>query len=195
MCKTVILNHFRRLDPAFYRLAQRVDPIIWQPKPPQTAHERYLKLCQIIVNQQLSVNSAQAIWRRLQPILIQDPSISKTDLFRKAGLSRSKIGYLRSLRALDLAVLEHLDDSDLAASLLTYHGVGQWTADMILLSIYGRPDIFSWSDLVLRRSAAAFYALDETTDFQLLQTKINCLRPYRSSAALILWHWYGQEKT
>ena len=185
----IVLNHFKQADERFYRLARSFDTAAWQIKIPENEKSRRLALYKIIVKQQLSNRSADAIWSRLEPLLQKDLLIERPDLLHQVGLSRPKAGYLRNLSNLNLDDLAELDADSLRARLLTYKGVGDWTVDMVLIFIFGYPDVFSWADLGLRRSTALFYDTEES-DLESLQTRIDRLKPYRSSAARILWHWY-----
>ncbi len=188
-----VLNHFKQADERFYRLARSFETAAWQIEIPKNEKSQRLALYKIIVKQQLSNKSANAIWSRLEPLLEKDLLIENPDLLRQAGLSRPKAGYLRNLSELNLGDLSRLDADSLRARLLTYKGVGDWTVDMVLIFIFGYPDVFSWSDLGLRRSTALFYETEES-DLESLRTRIDRLKPYRSFAARILWHWYDNAK-
>lgn len=182
------LKHFKTVDPAFYELACKMSWKIWQIKAPTNNKQRRLKLYKTIVSQQLSNSSANAIWRRVEPILLKNNLlINQPQSLKQAGLSHSKITYLSGLKDLDFAVLDKLSDQDLRDHLLTYKGIGSWTVDMVLMFIYQRLDVFSWSDLILRRAAASFYNLENE---ELLKTQIEKLSPYRSLASLTLWASY-----
>ncbi len=188
-----VLNHFKKVDLRFYRLAKGFGPDIWQIDLPQDETERRLAFYKIIVGQQLSTKSAAAIWRRLKPLLKNDLSIAKPDPLHQAGLSRPKIGYLRNLSGFNFEDLSVLTESDLRARLLVEKGVGEWTVDMALIFIFGHLDVFSWSDLGLKKASALFYDR-QIDDFDFLQARIEGFKPYRSLVALILWHWYDNFK-
>lgn len=184
----IIFKHFKGVDPEFCKLAHKIGSKVWQIEAPSNNQQRRLRLYKTIVSQQLSSSSANAIWQRLEPILLQDNLLIKQpQLLKQAGLSQPKIAYLKGLEALDFKLLNSLNDQDLRSHLLTYKGVGQWTVDMALIFIYQRLDVFSWTDLILRRVAISFYNLENE---ELLRTKIEKLKPYRSLAALTLWASY-----
>jgi AraC family transcriptional regulator of adaptative response / DNA-3-methyladenine glycosylase II len=60
--------------------------------------------------------------------------------------------------------------------LLSIHGIGPWTADVICLRSLGDPDAFPAGDLILRRVLKAQTGLD-----------LEKFRPWRAYAAIYLW--------
>ena len=184
-----ILKHFQTTDKAFYQLVKKAASRIWQIEAPLDELEKRLKLYQIIIGQQVSAASARALWGRLGVLLREDILIEKPDRLRAAGLSRPKLAYLQGLRELDFKTLDAMNQIELSQCLLKYKGIGPWTVEMALLFIYRQPDVFSWADLALRNSAAKFYHLDPQKDLERLKRKIERFKPYRSVAALALWHY------
>jgi DNA-3-methyladenine glycosylase II len=106
-------------------------------------------LARIIVGQQLSIASAEAIWRRVsiavQPMEAATVSTLTEKQLSAAGLSRAKV---RTLRAFAKAVENGLNLKKLAAepegavheALTAVHGIGPWTADIFLLFCVGRAE-------------------------------------------------------
>jgi DNA-3-methyladenine glycosylase II len=142
-------------------------------KPP-----RYPSLWEAIVNavvfQQVSIHAAAAILRRVieryeplretgpialapfpQPRIIADADPLE---LRAVGLSVNKVVALRTLaRAvldgeLDEGVLESLATDELMARLVTFKGIGPWTAAVIALRGFGRLDVFPLNDSGVARS-------------------------------------------
>jgi DNA-3-methyladenine glycosylase II len=142
-------------------------------KPP-----RYPSLWEAIVNavvfQQVSIHAAAAILRRvieryeplrpagpvaLSPFVAPDIIAAADPLeLRSLGLSVNKVVALRILaRAvidgeLDESVLEALGTEELAARLVTFKGIGPWTAAVIALRGFGRLDVFPMNDSGVARS-------------------------------------------
>ena len=173
------------IDPATDRRGSRPDP--------------YQALARAIVGQQLSVKAAASIWGKLEDqfggrtpkpkqLLARDP-----DELRKAGLSRSKVSFLRDLaeRASDgrlvLARLGELPDEDVIAQLLEVKGIGRWTAEMFLIFHLGRPDVVSTGDLGIRRAVQVAYGMDELPGPSELERIAEPWRPHRTLACLYLW--------
>ncbi len=146
------------------RLARRAGP---------DRDDHYGALVRTITGQQLSVLAARAIYGRLtdrfggraptpQEILADDPE----ELRAAAGLSRAKVGYLRSLAEhvisgeLELERLDELSDEEVIAELTAVKGIGQWTAHMFLMFHLDRPDVLPVGDLGIRRAIERAYGLD-----------------------------------
>ena len=121
-------------------------------------------LARIVVGQQLSTASANAIWGRFRALI--EPFDAKTLLaapeesLRGAGLSGPKIRTLRAVacavaeRRLDLEGLIDAEDEAVHAALTAVSGLGPWTADIFLMFCLGRRDAFAASDLALQVAAA-----------------------------------------
>ncbi|HWF32406.1 MAG TPA: hypothetical protein VG188_07610, partial [Solirubrobacteraceae bacterium] len=135
--------------------------------------DHYGALVRTIVGQQLSVLAARAIYGRLterfggrpptpQEILADEPE----ELRAAAGLSRAKVGFLRSLAEhalsgeLELDRLNELDDEAVIAELVAVKGLGEWTSHMFLMFHLERPDVLAVGDLGIRRAMERAYTLD-----------------------------------
>ncbi|MGI9403818.1 MAG: DNA-3-methyladenine glycosylase family protein, partial [Hyphomicrobium sp.] len=127
-------------------------------------------LVRIIAGQQLSIASAEAIWRRVSIAVVPMAPASVSALtdedLRAAGLSRAKV---RTLRAIAEAVDDGLKLEQLAGEpegavhgeLTAIHGVGPWTADIYLLFCIGRADAFAAGDLALQMATRNAVGLKE----------------------------------
>jgi DNA-3-methyladenine glycosylase II len=168
--------------------------------------DHYGALVRSITGQQLSVRAASAIYKRLtdrfdgrpptpQQILADDPE----ELRAAAGLSRAKVGYLRSLAEhvisgeLELERLDSLSDEDVIAELVAVKGLGLWTAQMFLMFHLGRPDVLPVGDLGIRRAIERAYALDGLPDPATMETIAEPWRPQRTLACRYLWRSLANE--
>lgn len=153
-----------------------------------------------IVGQQVSTKAAAAIFTRLTghfggrtptpaEVLAEDPETLRA----AAGLSRPKLGYLRSLAehitdgSLELESLDHLPDEQVIAELTAVKGLGVWSAHIFLMFHLGRPDILPVGDLGIRRAAMLTYGLDELPDSTTLEALGDAWRPHRTLACRYLW--------
>ena len=161
--------------------------------------EPYGALVRSIVGQQLSTKAAQTIYERLIALFggrtPTPPELlaADEDALRKAGLSRAKVAYLRSLAQhveageLELGKLTDLPDEEVVAQLTAVKGLGQWTADMFLIFHLRRPDVLPVGDLGVRRAVERAYGLPELPDAARLGEIAEPWRPNRSLASLYLW--------
>ncbi len=167
--------------------------------PPLWAREpSYATLVHLILEQQVSLASAQAAFDRLVLALGEVTPAGVLGLddaqMRTVGFSRQKSGYARDLaRALDdgfdLATLPALPDDEVRVALTQHRGIGRWTADIYLTMCLLRPDIWPRGDLALRTAAAELTGSDKPSDLELAE-RAEGWRPYRAVAARILWHDY-----
>lgn len=157
-------------------------------------------LFRIIVEQQVSVPSAQAIWKRcLAGADCASPAAVARlgeDGLRRLGLSTPKARYVLGLAQaadegrIDFAALPALDDRAAQEALIALKGVGPWTASIYLLFCEGRVDIWPPCDVALKHAynAASGHALDQKT----LDRIAGDWSPWRGVAAHILWTYYAQ---
>jgi DNA-3-methyladenine glycosylase II len=168
--------------------------------PPLRRHaEGFEGLARIIVGQQLSIASAEAIWRRLavavQPMAPRAFAKLSDEQLRAAGLSRGKVRTLRALCAaiadgLDLTALADAPDTAVHETLTALPGIGPWSADIYLLFCLGRADAFAPGDLALQTATANVLTLPERPSREALFAIAERWRPWRGVAAHLLWAYY-----
>jgi DNA-3-methyladenine glycosylase II len=162
-------------------------------------------LARIVVGQQVSVASAEAIWVRtvlaVQPFEPQALLALDDRQLAAAGLSRPKIRTLQAVATsvvaaggLDLARLDRLPDAEVHAALTAVSGIGPWTADVYLMFCLGRADAWASGDLALQLAAKEAFGLDERPDRQAMQELAERWRPWRGVAARLLWSYYAMLK-
>lgn len=161
-------------------------------------------LLRTIVGQQVSYQSADAVWRRLEEALGGDATntaawiAASDETLRGAGLSRQKLGYARSLAGLvesgelDLAALP-ADDEAAIAELVKVKGIGRWSAEIYLLFAEGRPDIWPAGDLAVQIEVGRLMGLPERPSEALTREIAEAWRPHRGAAAIFTWHHYRSD--
>ncbi len=105
--------------------------------------------------------------------------------FKKAQNIHS-IGQAAVSGRLDLAELERLPDQEVVRRLSALPGVGEWTAQMLLIFAMGRPDVISYKDLGIRRGMMNVYGLDSLSK-QEFDGYASAYHPYASTASIYLW--------
>jgi DNA-3-methyladenine glycosylase II len=168
--------------------------------PPVRRHPAGFEgLARIVVGQQLSLASAEAIWRRLtlavRPMAPRQFLKIDEEALRQAGLSRGKVRTLRAVseaveRGLDLERLAHAPDVAVHEALTEVSGIGPWSADIYLLFCLGRADAFAPGDLALQTAAADAMRLDTRPSREELAAIAERWRPWRGVAAHLLWAYY-----
>jgi DNA-3-methyladenine glycosylase II len=198
--------HLKESDPVLAGLIATVGPLpdARDGRPDPTDH--YGALLRSIVGQQLSVLAARAIYGRLtarfegrpptpQEILADDPE----ELRAAAGLSRAKVGFLRSLAEhvvsgeLELDLLHALPDEEVIAELVAVKGLGLWSAQMFLMFHLERPDVLPVGDLGIRRAIERAYGLPELPLPAQMEQIAEPWRPHRTLACRYLWRSLANE--
>jgi DNA-3-methyladenine glycosylase II len=154
-----------------------------------------------IVSQQLSVGAARAILGRLlerfggrAPTPGEVLADAPEDL-KSVGLSWAKVRSLRSLAehldegTVRLDALAAMDDDEAVAHLSQVTGIGEWTAQVLLVTELGRPDVLVAGDLVIRRAIERGWAYDHLPERAEIYALAEPWRPYRSTACALLWRW------
>ena len=169
-------------------------PPLWSRRP------GFSTLVRIILEQQVSLASARAVFLRLSarvsPLTARRlAALSPRDL-RAIGLTRQKADYcLTAARAvasgrLDLHALARMDDDEARDTLMQIRGIGPWTADIYLLMALGRADVWPRGDRALIvaleqvKGPAACRAAGRHGEIA------DGWRPFRSVAARMLWKHY-----
>jgi DNA-3-methyladenine glycosylase II len=188
------MRHLAKIDPDFARAIKEVGHPELRVVP-----SGFGGLMRSIVGQQVSVHAARAIWLRLEALIpTGDPAdfLKLTDeQLRAVGLSNSKMKYGRSLASdivegkIDFEALHELDDIAAIAMLTQAKGIGPWTAEIYLMFAHGRPDIMPGLDLGLVIAAQHLKGLRKRPDAKRLLKIAEAWRPWRSAAALLLWHY------
>ena len=160
-------------------------------------------LISLIVEQQLSVASAKAIFNRIKDLIKPFTAkkfieIKETDL-KKAGLSSQKINYCKGIANkiisgdLNLKKLERKNDAEVIKELVEIKGIGEWTAKCYLLGCLKRIDIWPSSDLGIIVAIQKLKNMEERPKELTIEEIAEPWSPYRSVAALLLWSTYDKE--
>ena len=170
------------------------------PPPLRRREPGFAGLCWIIVSQQVSTASANAIFKRVETNLspLGPASVLAADdaTLRACGLSLAKMRALRALAtaveagALNLAGLAPLAAEEGHRALVAVKGIGPWTADIFLLFCLGHPDAFPAGDLALQEAARLSLGLKKRPDAKALNKIAERWRPLRGVAAHLLWAYY-----
>lgn len=169
-------------------------PPMWQRKP------CFATLVRIILEQQVSLASARAVYERLVPLVKPFSAHRFRQIdparLRFAGLTRQKSAYCYHLaeaiarRQLALKRLPRLSDAEVRKALTRVKGIGPWTADIYLLMALRRPDVWPRGDLALKAALVYVKRLTTVPSDDVFAAMGNDWRPWRAIAARILWHVY-----
>ena len=183
------------IEPRFQQILKRLGtPPLWERQP------GFPSLVLIILEQQVSLASARAAYNRLLeicPVLTPEQFLRLDDgALRRAGFSRQKTAYCRGLAQaiqegdLELATLAGQEDESARLQLMQIKGIGAWTADIYLLLVLRRPDIWPVQDRALAVVVQRVWGLAQAPSATELGQMGEVWRPYRAVAARFLWHHY-----
>jgi DNA-3-methyladenine glycosylase II len=170
------------------------------PPPLRSREPGFATLVHIILEQQVSLRSAEAAMGRLVAAAGEVSAAAivaaGSERLVPAGLTRQKTRYLLGLSEgvldgrLDLDALALADDQTARQQLLGFAGIGPWTADIYLLMALGRPDIWPVGDLALATAMRRAKRLADVPRSEEQLGMAEMWRPLRAVAARILWHSY-----
>lgn len=169
-------------------------PAFWTRKP------GFASLIRIILEQQVSLASARASFDRLKatvsPLTPQGFLELSDAKLKSCGFSRQKTAYGRNLAtaisegSLELKRLETMADQNVRAELVKIKGIGPWTANIYLLTVLRRPDIWPREDLALTLAIQILKRMKNRPTPQELEMLSDAWKPWRAVAARLLWHYY-----
>ena len=170
------------------------------PKPALAGQgNAFRSVVNAIVGQQISVAAADAIWGRLEAMLGEVTpervlAVSEEDL-RSCGLTRSKASYVHGLAAeADALIPENwaaMSEANLRKHLMKFRGIGPWTAEMMLIFVLLKPDVFSPGDIGLVRAIQRM--TDDVEDGKGAEAFAQRWAPWRTAASWFLWRTIDAE--
>lgn len=196
MVNQAIVAHFKRTDPILYTLSRSIHVNALRASRPA---EYFDSLCRHIIGQQVSGKVAEVIYKRFRKcfprcrVTASGLAALSDDTLRSAGISRAKIRSVRDLsrriteKTLVLSSLADATDAEIMETLMKVKGIGPWTAEMFLIFTLGRPDVFSYGDLGLRRAIRKLYGFTAEPSPRAMKRIVEAWRPYRSTASRLLW--------
>lgn len=180
------------IDSLFAEIADKYG----QP-PNWTRPQGFISLSRIILEQQISLTSANAHFLKLNKYLEEfTPAciLKLTDgEMRFCQISRQKATYLRALstaiinKNIDLQELPKLSEPEARKQLTAVKGIGDWTADIYLMFCLQSKDIFPTGDIAVVNTVKELTGAKTKADILSLSEK---WKPFRSLAAYFFWHYY-----
>lgn len=186
-------------DADLARIHRRLgDPPIWGRRPGFPA------LVKIILEQQVSLRSAAAMYRRIDdhaggmtPHAVDRLGVAG---LRRLGVTRQKAAYCHGLArqvidgTLDLSAIARAPDDEGRRLLLDVRGLGPWSVDIYFLMALRRPDVWPRGDLALASALRDVKGLRALPSHEQQLELSRAWAPWRSVAARILWAHYLAER-
>lgn len=160
----------------------------------------FASLVSIVVSQQVSRASADAIMGRLAalvaPLDAAGILAGGEDALRSAGLSRPKQKTVLALAEsvargeIDLDHMTRIGADEAMTRLTALHGIGPWTAEVYLLFCAGHPDIFPAHDVALQSAVGHAFGIEPRPSAKALYVLAESWAPWRGVAARLFWAYY-----
>jgi DNA-3-methyladenine glycosylase II len=184
-----------RRDPHLRAVVRRWGvPPLWGRQP------GFVTLLRIILEQQVSLASGNAMWLRLK---LRLGEVNPGSVFalgelglRELGFTRQKASYCHGLAIellegrLNLSLVGAAEDHHARASLVGLRGVGPWSADVYLLMALRRPDVWPTGDVALVQAMREVKGLGVRPSYDRADRMALSWSPWRAVGARILWHHY-----
>jgi DNA-3-methyladenine glycosylase II len=169
-----------------------------------TRKQGFETLILTILEQQVSLASAFAAYKRLKKrIGVVTPAkilaMSNEEL-RECYFTRQKQVYAKELataittKKLQLKKFVSMKDEEVRIQLTSIKGIGNWTTDVYLMHALQRTDLFPLGDIALVNSLKENKQLHPQITKDEMLTIAEPWRPYRTIAAMILWHAYIKKR-
>lgn len=183
-------------DPTIDKLALKFGPI----EPNTRNRDIFEDLVDSITSQQLSIKAAATIFGRVKKLFPNNKITPQgvieleNSILRSCGLSNAKASYVKDLAVkfldgtVQLNELESMTDQEIIDHLVKVKGIGKWTAEMLLMFTFERPDVFPVDDLGIQKAMCRLYNLRPTKTLKVRMLRIaKKWIPNRTLACRYLW--------
>ena len=150
-------------------------------------------LADLIIEQQVSFKAAITIKKRFSDLIsnLSNNEILelKLEKLQSVGISYRKAEYIRNVYTYfqeSKYDFNSASNEDVIIELISIKGIGLWSAQMFLIFVLMRIDIFSPGDLALMNSLKVNYKID-IKNKKTVESIVNKWSPYKSVASLLLW--------
>jgi DNA-3-methyladenine glycosylase II len=159
--------------------------------------EGFETLCKLIIEQQVSLESAKACFLNLEKNIgkVTPENILKhtEEELRTFSISRQKASYLKVLSeaitcgSLDLSSLSSKRESLVRKELIQIKGIGNWTIDIYLMFSLHSQNIIPLGDIAIVNTIKELYSCTSSDEIADVAKNWD---PYSSMASFFLWHHY-----
>ena len=169
-----------------------------------TRKDIFFSICKSIVGQQISVAAASSVFLKFKkacgdkitPKAVKNLSILK---LKRCGLSRQKVRGIKELskkfldKTFNPNLIKKMEDEESIIYLSSLRQVGRWSAEMILLFTFNRPNIWPVQDIGLLRAISNNYKKKYLPPKKFVNDLRKKFSPYCSVATWYLWRSIDNE--
>ncbi len=158
----------------------------------------FFSLCKSIIGQQISVAAANSVFLKFKRkcenrINAKKVSNLTSRQLKSCGLSRQKVLGIKSLakqildKSFNPKLIDKMNDEEAINYLSNLRQIGRWSAEMILLFTYNRPNIWPTQDIGLLRAISKNYNKKYFPPIKFVNLLKRRFSPYCSVATWYLW--------
>ena len=158
----------------------------------------FFSLCKSIIGQQISVAAANSVFLKFKKKCknkINAKTVKKLSSIqlKSCGLSKQKVKGIKSLskqildKSFDPKLIVDMNDEEAIIYLSKLRQIGRWSAEMILLFTYNRPNIWPIQDIGLLRAISKNYNKKYLPPNKFINLLNKRFSPYCSVATWYLW--------
>ena len=184
-------DYLKQKDPALGEAIEKIGHVRCEIVP-----DLFAAMVFIIIGQQISIAAQETVWQRLKAKLgdITPETVLRggAEAVQSCGTSFKKAEYICGFAAqvhageFDIHALHEMSDKDVIAALSAVRGIGEWTAEMLMLFSMNRMDVFSFGDIAIHRGLRMLYH-HRRVDRKLFEKYRRRYAPYGSVASLYIW--------
>ena len=170
----------------------------YKDKTLTTRKDIFFSLCKSIIGQQISVAAANSVFLKFKKKCknkINAKSINKLKFIqlKSCGLSKQKVKGIKSLanqtlnKTFNPKLIPKMSDEEAILYLSQLRQIGRWSAEMILLFTYNRPNIWPVQDVGLLKAISKNYKKKYLPPEKFVNVLKKRFSPYCSVATWYLW--------
>ena len=163
-----------------------------------TRKDIFFSLCKSIIGQQISVTAANSVFLRFNKKCKNKITYRKVlkltfSQLKSCGLSRQKVLGIKSLakqindKSFNPRLIPKMSDEEAIIYLSNLRQIGRWSAEMILLFTFNRPNIWPIQDIGLLRAISKNYKKKYLPPERFIKELKKKFSPYCSVATWYLW--------
>lgn len=167
----------------------------------QKRQEGFASMCHIILEQQVSIESAKACYVKLEnyfkKITPENIYYSSDNELKSCGLSRQKIVYLKDLASkvlnneINFESFATKTEQKIREELVTIKGVGNWSIEVYLMFCLQSPDVVPLGDIAIKNTLKELYDCQTHEEMEKLSDN---WKPFRTFASFTIWHYYLKKR-
>jgi len=169
-----------------------------------TRNDVFFSLCKSIIGQQISVAAANSVFKKFEKKCngkINPKIVNKLSILnlKSCGLSKQKAKGIKELakklisKEFKPQLIKTMSDEEAIEYLSELRQIGKWSAEMILLFTFNRPNIWPLQDIGLLRAISNNYKKRYFPPKKFLNKLYKRFSPYCSVATWYLWRSIDDE--